>query len=497
MAVLLALIPAAGHDQLWFLLMAQRWLHGATLYGPQIFDSNTPAIVWLSALPVALAEHLSLPVPFTAKLLTVFLELAILLLARSLLRHLPLPAAQRLFLTFAFLLLFAVSPARDLGQRDHLVALLCLPYVLAAAFPPRLSLRLLVVLLAAVAFCLKPQLSLIALTLELFFLLRPVTRPRRLRPEPFLFLLTGTAFLLAIRGFAPLYFSLALPTVLSTYWAIGHLSLLQLIAQAPQLLVLAVAVLALRPTLNPKSPLTPAIDAFLLAGSAALLAYLLQATGWYYQQLPALAFLGLTLAFELVTLTAAHPVPSPAWLVPATACLSLLTLALTFHFSGYPLFLHSFTADRTYAITTPDPAFFSGLPPATPIATLTTSVDDAIMPVFRFHLTWAQRTNNLWTLPALLRAASAPNPHLPPPRLAQLSAQQRQWMVEDLTRWQPRLVLVARCQDPQVHCQQLEDRHDDILAFFLADPTFARIWAHYRPFRASGPYDAYTLVAPW
>src|SRR5579875_1862651 len=134
MAAVLALVPAAGHDQLWFLLMAQRWLHGATLYGSEIFDSNLPTVVWLSAVPVAFAERLGVSVTAVAKLLVVLLEAGVALFCGSILRRsVPeLSRAQRLFLLFAFLVVFAVAPARDFGQRDQLAGLLCLPYVLLA-----------------------------------------------------------------------------------------------------------------------------------------------------------------------------------------------------------------------------------------------------------------------------------------------------------------------------------------------------------------------------
>jgi hypothetical protein len=74
-----------------------------------------------------------------------------------------------------------------------------------------------------------------------------------------------------------------------------------------------------------------------------------------------------------------------------------------------------------------------------------------MMPVERYHLEWAQRTNNLWTLPAILRSESGPPPRriLAPARVTQLDAMQHRWMVEDLTHWQPELVLVQRCQDPR------------------------------------------------
>ena len=69
-------------------------------------------------------------------------------------------------------------------------------------------------------------------------------------------------------------------------------------------------------------------------------------------------------------------------------------------------------------------------------------------------------------------------------------------MVEDLQRWHPTLILVQRCQDPAVRCQVLEDRHDDLLAWFLRDPAFAALFRQYHFLRSSGPYDAYKLTSP-
>ena len=498
MACLLALLPAAGHDQLWFLLMAQRWLHGAALYGPEAFDSNTPAIVWLSAVPVWLAEHLHLSLPFAAKLLMLLLEIGIAALSWRTLRRLPVrfAPAVRWFLAFAFVTLFAVAAARDFGQRDLLAVLLCFPYVLAAAQPPRsLQSRILTILLAAIGICVKPQLALIPITVEIALVLIPSGR-RRLRIEPLFFLVAGALFLLAIHTFAPLYLSQAIPTTLLTYWAIGHLTTAHLIRESLQLHILFAVVMLLLPRIcrmqsDTAASLRATITILILAGIAGMAAYYQQGTGWYYQQLPGITLLGAALALELLILADDVKLTAPTWLPPAAIALTVLALGLTLHFSGYPL-----TEDHAYAIATPDPAFFAGLAPGTAVATLTTSVDDAIEPVFRYHLTWAQRTDNLWTLPAVLRATDpspsvAPPPRLTAQRLAELTAQQRLWMVEDLTRWRPQLILVARCQSPEVQCQELEDRHDNLLAFFLADPAFRQIWQHYRPLRSAGPYDAY------
>jgi len=581
MAILLALLPAAGHDQLWFLLMARRWLDGASLYGPYAFDSNPPLIVWISAVPVRLGDLLHLPAPALGKLLVLLAEAASATLSLHHLRRLlppaqpapaaptlpaptfpaqtfpaqtspahispslaspgqtsparpanpPLTPAQLTWLAFAFITIFAVVPARDLGQRDHLTAILILPYLLAAATAIRasdtptkteLAPRLLAGLLAAIAICLKPHHALIPIAVELTLLTQnllpqsssctplaiPLAEPPRtrllrlvqplLRPEPPVLLLSGLLFLVAIHRFAPAYFTLALPTLRDTYWAIGHLTPLQLLAEALQLHLLAALTLLLffRSRASTRhDPLRPAIRLLLVAALAATAAYYLQATGWYYQQLPAISLFSSALALQLLhprTLLPNLPQrPLPHWLPRATAALSLLALALTTHFTGYP-----FSLDRSFALSSPDPTFFAHLPPDTPVAILTTSVDDTMMPTARFHLLWSQRTNNVWTLPAILRTEDpqgAPPRHtIPPARLLALEHQQHAWMAEDLTHWRPDLILVARCQAPEVHCQELEDRHDNLLAWFLQDPAFQGIWKSYRYLRTSGAYDAYT-----
>ena len=495
MAALLALLPAAGHDQLWFLLMAQRWMDGATLYGPQVFDSNPPAIVWASALPVSIARLLHLPASLPAKLLVSLLLAASAWLSFRILRRAnSLLARHALALGFAFLCLYAVLPARDFGQRDHLLAVLILPYVLGTGLPAASlsrSNRTVAGLFAALGVCLKPQYALIPLLLELFFLLRP-PQPRRLaqlrRPEPWCLLAVGFAYLLAIRVAAPLYFSEALPILRDTYWAVGHLSIPALAGEALQLCLLAVTAIFLYFIAGPRSA---AQRSLLLAGLAALAAYFQQGTGWYYQQIPALTLFGSALALQLLDLGQRRGPTLPRWTPWPVAALALLAVGLTTHFTHYP-----FTADRAFAIDTPDPQLFASLPAGTSVAMLTTSVDATMMPVERYHLTWAQRTNNLWLLPAILRsetpdAGTPPARILPAARLQTLEDLQHRWMVEDLERWQPRMVLVERCQHPKVHCQLLEDRDDDLLAWFLTDPAFARIWAHYRFTKSAGRFDEY------
>ncbi len=135
MAALLALLPAAGHDQMWLLYAARLHLQGAPLYGSQIFETNPPLIIWLSMVPEALARLTHLPDTALGKLFLLAVEFGIAAVCLNLLRRIrpDLTRATRLALAFAFITTFAVMPARDFGQRDHLLILFLLPYIFAAA----------------------------------------------------------------------------------------------------------------------------------------------------------------------------------------------------------------------------------------------------------------------------------------------------------------------------------------------------------------------------
>jgi hypothetical protein len=527
MAALLALFPPVGHDQLWCLYVAQRMLAGARLYGPELFESNPPLIMWASLALASVSQATNIAVTILLKLAVCLIEVASAWASLRILQRIypqldgRIGRTSRWFLAFAFLSLFAVMPARDLGQRDHLLALLCLPYVLAAALdatggrfastaPLGPWARILIGLAAGMGICLKPHHALLVLTTELLVVLfafrtwpRRTIRQHLVRTELATLVTTGLAYLIAVRKLTPEYLDQVVPLLREVYWAIGHLSPLALLGEASQLhllLAITIAAIVLRGWRRVGRP----VFFLLAAGFASTVAYYLQGTGWYYQQLPALSFTACALVLLGLETCLAAPVPtgtpepvvhalnSPI-LPRATLALGILALALTAHFTGYP-----FLPSHSFPIDAPDEAFFRNLAPGTPVAILTTSVDDTVMPVAKYHLLWAQRTNNLWILPAILRNQSGPTPGhiIPPRRLAALDQLQHAFMAEDLARWRPTLILVDRCQDPKVQCQVIEDRHDDLLAWFERDPAFRSVFANYRYTGSRGDFDAYVLTTP-
>ena len=506
MGVLLSLLAAVGHDQMWCLYVAQRMLHGERLYGPELLESNPPLIMWLMLLPATLARMLHLPITFLFK--ASVLGIGAMIGAITLrLRERPATASRVWFYSFLFifLVIFGAIPARDFGQRDHLLPLLCLPYVLAAALdacgsPRQLGLGVLASIgfSGGVGVALKPHHLLVVLAVETGLAAKRRSLRTLLRPEALVLSATLLLYFAAIRFLTPEYLTKILPILQETYWAIGNLTPIQLLAESLQLHILAAITLLLFFARRWDRGSTP--DLFLvLAGVASTVAYYLQGTGWYYQQLPALSFFALALWFGLEREISSRPerLRIPAWTPAALLGIVVLSLSLTAYFSGYnlrqPLSFPSGLSD------TPDPKLLDGLAPGTPVAILSTVVDDTIPPVFTRHLLWAQRTNNLWVLPAILLNEShapgtAPRHFIASAQLADLDRAQHRWMVEDLNRWKPERILVARCQAPAVHCQILSDRHDDLLAWFARDPAFRAVFSRYRLWQSSGMYDAYTLV---
>jgi hypothetical protein len=501
MTALLALLPAAGHDQMWCLYAAERMLQGTTLYGPHLLESNPPLILWMLLVPDWVARILHLPLSLVFKISVSATEVCVAFVSLRLLCKFPAPPtrARVWALAFAFVCIFGAMPARDFGQRDHLLALLFLPYVIAAALDfeapaqSRISLfgRIGIGVVAGLGVSLKPHHLLVPVAIEAVLLLKR-RAAFRLRPEVLSLVVTCGFYLAAIRLITPRYLTDILPILRSTYWAIGSLTLPQLIGQAIELHLLAAAAFGLAFMTGWRK--LPTLTTLLLAaGSASICAYYLQGTGWYYQQIPALSFFALALWLELLDLASRSRLSVPAWSPKAAAALSVLAIALTAYFSdytfAYPLSFPSGLTDI------PDPSFFQGLPASTPVAILTTVVDDSIPPIFTHHFIWAQRENNLWTLPAILRnqspAPGDPRRSIPPGRLAELDRQQHAWMVEDLAYWHPALILVQRCQDPIVHCQILEGRHDNLLAWFERDPRFREAFSQYHYLRSSGEFDAY------
>ncbi len=148
-------------DIAWLLYVAEQWLKGRQLY-VDLVEVNPPLIVWLSAVPVALADMLRLPAKVVALPMFVALVLGCVWWASGLARRAAPPFDDRLTLFAVIGAVLLLIPGGEFGQREHLLIAASLPYLALVAYElagQRAARRtaILAGLLAALGCALKPR----------------------------------------------------------------------------------------------------------------------------------------------------------------------------------------------------------------------------------------------------------------------------------------------------------------------------------------------------
>jgi hypothetical protein len=524
LAVLATAFVALGMDQVWLLYGAGRLLSGAQIYGAEVMESNPPFILWVSAIPAALARAIHQPASFGFRLCVLLLTAAILAWCVVLLRHVV--NARKGLLGWAFgaglmAVTYWLSKSTYSGEREHLLLLFILPYLFATALRLRNTAipaveAFAIGLSAAVAVCCKPQHLLIVIGMELVLAIHRRSLRSLVRPEFFGVALGGVAYLGAVELFAPRYLHQVVPLLTQTYWAFGGIPLLKMFLQKRSLLLFGLAVLcAAFAWLRRNRLQTAALQVPLLgAVLCSLAAYWVQGTGFNYQLIPASSLLALSAVLLIADFAAApspssgletaYPLPGaiwppkpippmPAWIAPTLAAAVCLVVM-----AGLNHRIHR-RADADLAATV-DPktqALLDSYPAGTPVAWIT--LDPGFFPPVVAHdFFYATRFPHLWLVPAIVRTEQHQphlKKHLTPQQTASLTATQDRFMVEDLTRFQPKLVAIERCNDlTWGPCEGMNNAPIDLLQWFSKSPDFNQAWQHYKFLETAGRYDFYTRI---
>ncbi len=488
-------------DQSWYLYAAQRVLSGIQLYGPQLVETNPPLIIWFSTIPVFLAHLLHLD-PYSAlKLIVVALIGGSVVWSGRILRASGMVSSPVLFylclgsLLTAEIYLFPYA----LGQREHLLIILLLPYVISAIAPG--TSRLAVAELCAIgvaggiAICFKPQQVLILAALEIFLAIWTRSLRRLASPELICAVLTIFGYIAVVRLAAPLYLGTIVPILNNTYWAYGPCSTWYLIKTAPLfdflfLATIAIFVLGIR-----KLRFAIASGAFLASTLAATIAFYSQHISLgSYRDYPQHAFL--LLAIFSITADLLSPALLASWKFDSTFAVGLSILVLLL----VPLTISSHGgADSKEANASSPTAILKSYPPKTPVLALSPDIADGFPVVLQHHLVWASRFPHLWMLPAIIQNEVAehggpvPRKVVPREAVARLAAMQRIDTAADLRNWKPEVVVVRNC-TKQNPCYAMEGLTFDPLAWFLRSPDFATEWANYRSRKRYHDFDVYTRI---
>jgi hypothetical protein len=167
------------HDTGAILYFADRWWAGERLY-VDLIDVNPPLVFILGLVPVLLRQWTGLAEPtsligcvMVASVLSTFAAWRLLAWRSSRIAHGQSGTLTATLVPLA--LLFALLTPGELGQREHLMVVLTVPYVVLTAlrlegYRVALPIAILIALAAAAGFALKPFFLIVPALIELFVL---------------------------------------------------------------------------------------------------------------------------------------------------------------------------------------------------------------------------------------------------------------------------------------------------------------------------------------
>src|SRR4051812_11796087 len=119
-------------DIAWLLYVARRWMAGRELY-VDVVEVNPPLIVWISAVPLEIAQWLDVGPQFVAMPVFIAAVLGCAWWSAGLLRSRDGIFADRLPVFAIIGSVLLILPGADLGQREHLLIAAFLPYLVIFA----------------------------------------------------------------------------------------------------------------------------------------------------------------------------------------------------------------------------------------------------------------------------------------------------------------------------------------------------------------------------
>lgn len=212
-------------DSSWLILAARRLLRGGS-YTRDFFETNPPMIIYLSIIPIAFEKLFSINIMLSAKICIFLLATFSLLICFYLVKRIF--NAKDILLAILYMLglviAYLVLPFWSFGERDHLLLMFAMPYLLAVVCQLKkdnlnIYIKLIVGLLAGIGFSLKPFFLLTPILVELYFVFATKRLLSWVRVEVITMLLLMMIYSVIVLIFQPDYLFVVIPYALRNYYS--------------------------------------------------------------------------------------------------------------------------------------------------------------------------------------------------------------------------------------------------------------------------------------
>jgi hypothetical protein len=469
-----------NHDTVWFIYVARGMLDGSELYRDFV-EVNPPLAIWLTMPAMMFSRATGLaPVETIYGVFFALTALSLFLVRRYLakIREIPDWAKELTLVLLAAAFLFI--PASSFGQREHLLALLFMPwFVLRFARSKGAGISVsesaFIGLLASVAICLKPHAVAAPIAVEALLLLRGRNPRLLIAPENLGAVVFAAAYALAIIIWSPLFLSEIVHFGVTAY--VPYYGLDAAVILVRSLIPAVVLALALVLLHIARGPMRELSGLALAAGIGFLVAYLLQAKGYVYQIMPAqifavasgiFAFVGILDALSTGKLRKLLVFPA----ITAILLITLLSLSTQPYVSRGQQFVAAISQHR---------------PDAKSFFIASTNVFNGFPLAVRKDLVWASRFPALWLIPYVAdRWRDGPLPDDP------IIAYTLDALVTDLLKFHPDVVFINQSSTQDY----IRGGTFDYLKFMHQDPRFAAIWTTYELRGQAGKFAVYVAKSP-
>jgi len=464
------------HDVSWSLYLAQRMAEGERIY-VDLIEINPPLIFWLLSPVVWFSKVVGVSITAGLKAI-VFTSAAVsTILCAGLIRKINFAASSFALVAIAYVL--TILPGSDFGQREHLLVIFSLPYLLLVVarregVEINMAMIASVSLLAAIGICLKPYFVLMPILLESYLLLTLGWRRALFRPEQVIMVILGIAYAASIFIFTPQYLSRILVYGVEVYasgFGVGYLKTLLLAPLSAIGAVLAFYWLYVRPNQSADA----IVIVLTLASIALFIAYMVQAMGWNYHSFPVLAMV-VVLGTVLFARTFTNFQNDPKrQLIP------VMILAPFFFFILSPAINYSYPRNIASHLQTVVKKYTG----TKSLVILTSDLWVGFPFVTESDQVWASRFPSLWLTPGLVKRRLQIGGTTP--LLDEIEAYNRRAVAEDIIRYKPQLVIV----DETEIKINFGNNKFDYIADFSNDKLFRAEWKKYKKMETISNFAIY------